>query len=628
MSNSFVGSPRPRADSQEQATARLARPLPTDADDTQSQQDTGAMTPPLVDHSYRPPIAESSTSAITSAINSSRQHSPFRGEGAPQPPPPSQLPPDQRQPPPAPLLVPPGTTPDISSGAFSSPRAFEDFEVVRRHLAGPHGSSPHLDGSSEGANNPTTTRSARASESRDQSPGALPDDDEFSSLRLQGGDITREIYRRTEAEHTQRRTKLQRSRSAIVPRIEPSDQTTDYDFIRQPGGFRRDHLRRVTGSPGPSSRGISESRPVAPLQQRSFITNNFYEFLSLYGHFAGEPLEDEEDDAASQAIVDDEEDGERRPLLRQRSTKKRNADKGPKSGTAGTVLILLKSFIGTGVMFLPRAFHNGGMLFSFLTLILVSALSYYCFLLLTTSRLTLKGSYADMGEMTYGRFMRTMINASLVVSQMGFASAYIVFTSENLQAFVLAVTDCRVEIDIKVMILLQLVIFMPLSLYRNLNNISIIVYIADVFIVLGLVYLYYYGISTIVQHGGVADITLLNTQTWTLFIGTAIFTFEGIGLLIPIQDGMKKPEKLPGILGGVMVINTFVFVSMGALLYAAYGSKTETVIILNMDQENKFVNALQFLYSLAILLSTPVQIFPAITIMVCLGAVSVKMLKC
>lgn len=34
-----------------------------------------------------------------------------------------------------------------------------------------------------------------------------------------------------------------------------------------------------------------------------------------------------------------------------------------------------------------------------------------------------------------------------------------------------------------------------------------------------------------------------------------------------------------------------------------------------MRQDNKFVNGVQFMYSLAILLSTPMQIFPAITIL-------------
>jgi proton-coupled amino acid transporter len=39
------------------------------------------------------------------------------------------------------------------------------------------------------------------------------------------------------------------------------------------------------------------------------------------------------------------------------------------------------------------------------------------------------------------------------------------------------------------------------------------------------------------------------------------------------------------------------------------------VVILNLPQDSKFVNGVQFLYSLAILLSTPLQLFPAIRIL-------------
>ena len=64
----------------------------------------------------------------------------------------------------------------------------------------------------------------------------------------------------------------------------------------------------------------------------------------------------------------------------------------------------------------------------------------------------------------------------------------------------------------------------------------------------------------------------------------------------------------------VMIAITIVFTGLGALSYAAFGSKTKTVVILNMPQDNKFVNSVQFIYSLAILLSTPLQFFPAIEI--------------
>lgn len=78
---------------------------------------------------------------------------------------------------------------------------------------------------------------------------------------------------------------------------------------------------------------------------------------------------------------------------------------------------------------------------------------------------------------------------------------------------------------------------------------------------------------------------------------------------------MRDPSKFPPVLAGVMVVITIVFVGMGALSYAAFGSLTKTVVLLNLPQDDKFVNAVQLLYSLAILLSTPLQLFPAIRIM-------------
>lgn len=41
----------------------------------------------------------------------------------------------------------------------------------------------------------------------------------------------------------------------------------------------------------------------------------------------------------------------------------------------------------------------------------------------------------------------------------------------------------------------------------------------------------------------------------------------------------------------------------------------QTVVFVNLPQDDKFVNAAQFLYSIAILLSTPLQLFPAVRIM-------------
>lgn len=483
----------------------------------------------------------------------------------------------------------------------------EDPEIVRRHLVQPqNGGLESPQGSS------TATETAN-----DNRPGI--GDDEFSSLQLQGGDITRPVYRwAEEAENQERR------RSFSVPRPDPEAATLDINSIKVPGGFRRDYLRRTAGSPEPHGLHGSVSREQRVAEPR-LPTNNFLEFLTLFGHFAGEELEEDDealgpDEYFTPALWEAEEGRvtEETALLpptgkhprrpKERAVKATNT-------TTGAILLLLKSFVGTGVLFLPRAFLNGGMLFSSGILVGVSILSYYCFILLVNTRMKVEGSFGDMGGALYGKHMRRIILGSIALSQFGFVSAYIVFVSTNLQAFVLAVSKCKTFIDIKLMILMQLVIFLPLSLIRDISKLGFTALIADAFILLGIVYLYGVDIKTIADQGGVADIKAFNPVSWTLLIGTAIFTYEGIGLIIPIQESMKRPEKFPKVLALVMGVITVVFLSSGVLGYATFGSKTETVVLLNLPQDDKFVNGVQFLYSAAILLSTPLQLFPAIRIL-------------
>ncbi|KAA8649065.1 hypothetical protein EYZ11_003696 [Aspergillus tanneri] len=481
---------------------------------------------------------------------------------------------------------------------------YEDPEVIRRHLVNPQNVIENRDIHSSG----DVTSNA---------------DDEFSSLQLQGGDITRQVYRWAEdAESSNSAKRPHRSKSFSLNRPTPEDETTNINSIRVPGGFRRDYIRRAAG-PLPGEGDNSELQTAA--FQPQLPTSSFLEFLTLYGHFAGEELEEDDevlgpDEYFSSGTWDEEvwEPGEESALLRPEAHGRRK--RKPRGGTGtntrtGAALLLLKSFVGTGVLFLPRAFLNGGMLFSSIVLLGVSLLSFYAFILLVNTRLKVDGSFGDIGGALYGKNMRRIILGSIVLSQLGFVSAYIVFTAENLQAFVLAVSNCKSFIDIKFMVLMQLVIFLPLSLIRDISKLGFTALIADVFILMGLIYLYYYDILTITAQNGVSDIVSFNPSTWTLFIGTAIFTYEGIGLIIPIQESMKRPRQFPGVLAGVMVIITIIFLSAGALSYAAYGSATKTVVILNLPQDDKFVNAVQFLYSLAILLSTPLQLFPAIRIM-------------
>ncbi|KAH6611333.1 Vacuolar amino acid transporter 3, partial [Trichoderma cornu-damae] len=492
---------------------------------------------------------------------------------------------------------------------------YEDPEIVKRHLVRPSEmDNPASEASSE---------TGKGKQTADFGFGTTGlHEDEFSSLRLQGGDVTRGIYKWTE--QAEAKTRMQRSKSFDHSRPEPESDTLDINSIKVPGGFRRNHLRRNVISPSGHYENGYGGADSPGGNQRPLFTSSFLEFLSIYGHFAGEELEEDDEvlgpNEYFQSGEDNGEEGEEEPmedsalLGPSKKMRKRKVRGGSgQNSQMNAALLLLKSFVGTGVLFLPRAYLNGGMLFSNIVLLGVALLSYYCFVLLVTTRLSVEGSFGDMGGILYGKWMRAVILASIVLSQIGFVAAYIVFTSENLQAFILAVTDCQKSISIPMLIIMQMVVFLPFSLLRDIGKLGFTALIADAFILIGLAYLFYYDVLTLAAEG-LADIIMFNQRDWTLFIGTAIFTFEGIGLIIPIQESMKQPEKFPKVMFLVMVIITVLFTVMGAISYAAYGSQTQTVVLLNLPQDNRMVNVVQLLYSVAILLSTPLQIFPAIRI--------------
>jgi len=314
---------------------------------------------------------------------------------------------------------------------------------------------------------------------------------------------------------------------------------------------------------------------------------------------------------------------ERRPLLakggpaRSRSrTRRRRMSVGEHGDATVTqaVLMLLKSFVGTGVLFLGKAFFNGGILFSAITLTFICVISLYSFLLLVKAKVVVSGSFGDIGGALYGPWMRYAILFSITISQIGFVAAYTIFVASNLQAFVMAITNCLRLISVQYFILMQLVIFLPLALIRSLGKLSTTALVADVFILAGLIYIFGSEVAVIAKNGP-AEVRLFNAKDFPLFIGTAVFSFEGVGLVIPITDSMRQPHKFPAVLTGVMSLLLIVFGGAGVLSYLAFGSDIQTVVIINLDAESKMTQAVQFLYSLAILLSVPLQLFPAVRIM-------------
>lgn len=489
----------------------------------------------------------------------------------------------------------PRQSPAYAAGSSSSAQA----EILKAPSRGP---SPK-------ATDATINKLPPSSEHEGDSPDEpSPSENLESSLKLQGGDIHRDMFRiKARANSLRRANTFSHQPSA---RLHPNDQLT-YPEQTEPGGFRRNYLQR-------QALQRSKSGPL-------IIAKNFVDFLDLYGSFAGEDLEDSdlsEDESAIDDRDEEEQPDERRPLIARPShiVRRRSSRRVAREGDASTVktfFTLLKAFIGTGIMFLPKAFRNGGILFSSLTLVVVSLINCVCFRLLLDCRQRYGGGYGELGAAIVGPRFRSLILASIAISQIGFVCAGLVFTAENLWAFLDAVTGGRhnVVLGIPGLIALQLLPLIPLALIRHISKLGPVALVADVFILIGIGYIWYFDIASIASRGLEPSVQLFNSSSWTLTIGSAIFTFEGIGLILPIQSSMKKPHHFGPLLYFVMLLITVVFTSVGALCYGTFGEKTKIQVISNFPQDSPLVNAVQFLYSLAVLAGEPVQLFPAVRIM-------------
>ncbi|KAI1654476.1 transmembrane amino acid transporter protein-domain-containing protein [Daldinia decipiens] len=469
-----------------------------------------------------------------------------------------------------------------------SDQSKHDAQVVSEHL--PSGYSAEFDG--------VTGSSVGASSS---SPDPTDQESGESSLKLQGGDIHRDLFKTAARVKMHKRAATFHHPQDIMGETGPDGLTVSGQLA--PGGFRRAF--------------IQQTRRREIWAARVPVTRNFVEFLELYGSFAGEDLEDSDDEAILSEEEGEEGEEEAEPSETGPLLGRRRASRAPRSATASTkqtFFTLLKAFIGTGIMFLPKAFNNGGILFSSLAMLAVSTVTMLAFHLLLACKAKYGGGYGEIGQAIAGKFMRGLILFSITMSQLGFVCAGIVFVAENMTSFLKAVLHDDSPLSPTSSILIQLILLIPLAFIRNIAKLGPVALIADACILLGVTYIYYYDIAHLASDGIHESVVLFNPAKYTLTIGAAIFTFEGIGLILPIQSSMTKPERFEWLLGMVMFLITVLFTAVGALCYATFGENTQIEIINNYPQDNKFVNAVQFLYSLAVLVGTPVQLFPAIRI--------------
>ena len=333
-----------------------------------------------------------------------------------------------------------------------------------------------------------------------------------------------------------------------------------------------------------------------------------------------------------------------------------DSDDAEKANVCQTYFTFFKSFIGIGILALPHGFKTAGSVFGIFMILMASTASWYCIELLmetadiveqqikegtvnpnllpdganqasatstpdeensdTLETITISDlnvgdiTYSDIGRAAYGSIGAKIVDFSIVFAQMGFSTAYLIFIGSNVEA---ALNTC---IGPSSWAAIVTVLVCPLVWLKSLKSLSFGAIIADCAIVFGLVTILTYAA---VNSGDVTrppqDPAQAVGSSPMIFFGTAVFAFEGAGIVLPMKQSMQEPQEFSKVLKNGLICVTTLYVFFPLCVYLSYGSVTKDMITENLPSGKMIVIFVELSYSLGLFFTYPIMMFPAVQIL-------------
>jgi len=313
--------------------------------------------------------------------------------------------------------------------------------------------------------------------------------------------------------------------------------------------------------------------------------------------------------------------------------------------TFGNIFI---SFVGAGVLGLPYAFRIAGVAEGVIIMVIASFVCIKAMLMLvdcknliieeglfnkakhTTSMIATtpdrhKGSpeemdkkaipgdiedimdYGDIGTVAYGNKGWWVVQISVIMSQIGFCCAYLVFISHNL--------DTLLPVAPNQIVFLLIIPLMVLANIRDLSGLAIFSLIADAANIFAYFVVFYFDFSEVEKNGDIKG-NAFNFDGVPFFLGVAIYCYEGAGMVISLETSIPKEHRksFPKLFRFALSIITMIYIVFGVCGYISFGDDTEKIITLNMPQ-GFFPTVVKCCLCFSLFFTYPMMMFPVSTLL-------------
>ncbi|KAG6450761.1 hypothetical protein O3G_MSEX006741 [Manduca sexta] len=261
---------------------------------------------------------------------------------------------------------------------------------------------------------------------------------------------------------------------------------------------------------------------------------------------------------------------------------------------------LLKSSLGSGILAMPAAFKNAGTIVGVFGTIILGYICTHCvYLLVKTSQEVSKVAkapslgYAETIEAVFAhgpqplrklsRSSRIFIDWTMAFTILGACAVYVILLVDSVKQIV----DHFYGPDVINKTMYFLMFLVPILLFTQIKNLKYLAPFsgfANVLLILTFLICLYYICSEFPDLD--SRPMSANIGDLPLFIGTVIFAMEGIGVVLPVENTMAKPQHFlgcPGVLNITMTVVVLLYMVMGFLGYVRYGDEAKGSITLNLD---------------------------------------------